>query len=129
MSSTAKGCDMETLPNINKLNVSTLRRMLSDKCNDMGLRLEDSYDGDEIHQADNNPKRLFVYETVNSFGLDFTNSDASGEHSIRVLSCSGYDEYNTNTYKKNLRNAIRLLSSDKKLFAEDCTGCENCEWR
>jgi hypothetical protein len=120
---------METTTNINKLNVSSLWSMLNEICNGMGLRLEDSYNGDEIHQADSNPKRLFVWETVNSFGLDFTNTDASGEHSIRVLDSSNYDDYNTNTYKKNLRNAIRLLTSDKELFAEDCTGCENCEWR
>ena len=71
-------------------------------------------------------KRRFVIDIPYEYKLDFTNSDESGQHSIRVLHAIGYDEFNTNTLKKNLRNAIRLLTSNKTLF-EYCEGCENCE--
>ena len=118
---------MNTNPTpLTTLNQRQLTTLLQDLCNSHGLQLEDSYDGYEIHQQEANMKRRFVIDIPYEYKLDFTNSDESGQHSIRVLHAIGYDEFNTNTLKKNLRNAIRLLTSNKTLF-EYCEGCENCE--
>ena len=112
---------------INKMDTTQLADVLSDLCAQHDLKLDNTSEGYEICQNDGSLSRRFIWETVDSFGLDFSNTDESGLHAIRVLHANGYDEYNTNTLKKNLRNAIRLLQSDMPLF-EKCAGCENCDY-
>lgn len=115
---------------LTRMSPDELLQVLGRECERLSLVIDDTSEGVEIVQSSSTASRRFNYKvTWGEYGLNFTNADESGEHGVQVLAGNGYDEWNTNTYKKNMRNAIRMLQSSADVFnGTECAGCENCEW-
>lgn len=111
-----------------KMSADELLSMLRGLCTEQGLRLDETSDGYEVCQSDVHRNRKFLPHVVDAHGLDFANMDESGEHAVRVIATDHiWGTPYTNILKKNLRRAIRLLTSDGPLYTV-CKGCENCDW-